>query len=116
PYVQQWNFDIEQELGKNWVLELGYLGSKGTKLATRNQIGQGDLLVPGPNAVIVYPYYNFSYILADRTEGNSNYNAFIARVEKRFSNGFYLLAHYTWSKSLGISSAACSVGNDSCLG
>jgi Carboxypeptidase regulatory-like domain len=32
PYVQQWNFNIQQELGKDSVLQVGYSGSKGTHL------------------------------------------------------------------------------------
>jgi hypothetical protein len=32
PYVQQWNFNIQQELGHDSVLQVGYSGSKGTHL------------------------------------------------------------------------------------
>jgi len=32
PYVQQWNFGIEQAIGKGVTLRLNYAGSKGTKL------------------------------------------------------------------------------------
>ena len=32
PYVQQWNFNIQQELSQNSVLQVGYIGSKGTHL------------------------------------------------------------------------------------
>ncbi len=32
PYVQQWNFNIEQELGSKSVLKIGYGASKGTHL------------------------------------------------------------------------------------
>jgi len=32
PYVQQWNFNIQQELSQNSVLQIGYSGSKGTHL------------------------------------------------------------------------------------
>jgi hypothetical protein len=32
PYVQQWNFNIQQELGQSSVLQVGYIGSKGTHL------------------------------------------------------------------------------------
>ena len=32
PYVQQWNFNIQQELGRDSVLQVGYVGSKGTHI------------------------------------------------------------------------------------
>jgi len=31
-YTQNWNFNIEQELSKAFALQIGYVGSKGTKL------------------------------------------------------------------------------------
>ena len=116
PYVQQWNLNLQRELGQNWALELGYLGSKSTKLATRSVISQGQLVRPGPDPEVVFPYHNFSFILIDRTEGISNYHAGFVRLEKRFRDGFYLSAHHTWSKGLSLASSACSVGNDACLG
>jgi hypothetical protein len=30
--TQQWNFTIEHELGRDWFLELGYVGTKGSRL------------------------------------------------------------------------------------
>lgn len=116
PYVQQWNFNIQRELGQNWALELGYLGSKSTKLATRSVISQGQLIRPGPDPEVLFPYNNFAFILIDRTEGLSNYHGGFVRLEKRFRDGFYLSAHHTWSKGLSLASSACSVGNDACLG
>jgi Carboxypeptidase regulatory-like domain len=32
PYVQQWNFNVQQQLSENSVLQVGYIGSKGTHL------------------------------------------------------------------------------------
>jgi hypothetical protein len=32
PYVQQWNFNVQRELPGNFIAEIAYLGSKGTKL------------------------------------------------------------------------------------
>ena len=116
PYVQQWNFNIQRELGRDWALEVGYLGSKSTKLATRSVISQGRLDRPGPNPEVFFPYHNFAFILIDRTEGISNYHAGFVRLEKRFRDSFYFNAHHTWSKGLSLASSACSVGNDACLG
>ncbi len=33
-YMQQWNFDIQQELGREMILEIAYAGSSGTGLPT----------------------------------------------------------------------------------
>ncbi|HEU5232679.1 MAG TPA: carboxypeptidase regulatory-like domain-containing protein [Terriglobales bacterium] len=35
PYVQNWNLTFQQEIARNTVLELGYVGSKGTGLYTQ---------------------------------------------------------------------------------
>jgi hypothetical protein len=32
PYMQQWSLNVQWEFRRNWLLELGYVGSKGTKL------------------------------------------------------------------------------------
>ncbi|MGA2237276.1 MAG: carboxypeptidase-like regulatory domain-containing protein [Terriglobales bacterium] len=32
PTTQQWNLTVQRQLGGNWVLELGYVGTKGTRL------------------------------------------------------------------------------------
>ena len=29
PYTQQWNLTVQRELGRNWALEVGYIGSHG---------------------------------------------------------------------------------------
>ena len=32
PYVQQWNFGIQQQIGNDWVVEARYVGTRGVKL------------------------------------------------------------------------------------
>ncbi len=32
PTTQQWNLTVQRQLGQNWVLEVGYVGTKGTHL------------------------------------------------------------------------------------
>ncbi|HEX5966226.1 MAG TPA: TonB-dependent receptor, partial [Pyrinomonadaceae bacterium] len=39
-YMQHWNFNIEQEIGSKTVLEVAYVGSKGSKLLTARDINQ----------------------------------------------------------------------------
>lgn len=113
PYVEQWNFDIERELAPGWLLDLGYEGSKATKLDDRGVPTQGQLM---PNGKVVFHYPNFGFILISQMAGKSNYDAFTAQLEKRFSHGFYFQTNYTWSKSLGLTSSECGVGTDACFG
>ena len=38
PYVWRWSFNIQQELGRNMLLEVGYLGSRGSKLTENRDL------------------------------------------------------------------------------
>ncbi|HEX6908264.1 MAG TPA: TonB-dependent receptor, partial [Terriglobales bacterium] len=49
PYMQQWNFGIERQLGGDTMLQITYAGSKGTKLFTFYNGNQADPS-PDPNA------------------------------------------------------------------
>ena len=40
PYVQQWSFGIQRELRRDFVINLGYAGSKGTHLTVERQLNQ----------------------------------------------------------------------------
>ena len=42
PYAQQWNLTLQQKVIRNWVLELGYVGTRGVSL-----LGPGGPLNPG---------------------------------------------------------------------
>jgi Carboxypeptidase regulatory-like domain len=40
PYIQQWSFSVEQGLPKNTLLNVAYVGSKGTHLTAERQLNQ----------------------------------------------------------------------------
>ena len=100
-YMQHWNLNIERQLWRRNVLEVAYVGSKGTKLVTARDINQpapgalppGLPIVPRPN-----PFFDDIDLLESRA--NSNYHALQARFEQRLSHGFSGLISYTWSKSI----------------
>jgi len=46
PTTQQWNFSLQRQLGGNWVLELGYVGTKGTRLRSTFDPDQPALASP----------------------------------------------------------------------
>lgn len=98
-YVQHWNFDVQTELAPNLVLDLGYVGSKGTHLIDQRDVNQAP--IPGG----AFPYPQFSDIEYVESGASSIYHSLQVRAEKRFSHGLSLLAAYTWSKSIDDSSA-----------
>src|SRR6185312_11793144 len=104
------SFNIERELGRNRVIEIGYLGSKGTSLDQRRWLNQAvpDANPTKPTAIITrtrYPAFANALDFYDHT-GFSIYEAFTARFEQRLSRGLNLLAAYTFSKSIDNSSFA----------
>jgi len=83
-YVQIWNLDLQREVRGNVVLNIGYNGSKGTRLDTERA------LVIGDNQPFTY----------ESSEGNSTLNAASVRVRRRMSKGLGIGAQYVFSKSL----------------
>ncbi len=50
PYAQQWNLTVQREFFRNWVLEVGYVGTRGVNL-----IGTGRPLNPGQTCTTAQP-------------------------------------------------------------
>ena len=99
--MQHWNLNVQQQLGRNRVLEVAYVGSKGTKLLTARDINQPQPSVLPPGLPFVpRPVPQFDDINMIESRANSNYHSLQARFQQRLSNGLALLASYTWSKSI----------------
>jgi hypothetical protein len=106
PTLGTWNLRIDQQLGSNWLLSLGYVGNGGYHLSS-NAIGRRQLnpaiYVPGQSteantqARRINP--NFGGVYLYPTDLNSRYESLQVNVEKRLSQGFSVLANYTWSKA-----------------
>lgn len=101
--MQQWNFTLQYELSRAWLIEASYAGAKGTKLGARNNLNQVpfEYALTGKNtqAYRRMPKINGT---GGYSEGDANnkYHAFNLRVDKRFSRGFNFLANYTIAKNL----------------
>ena len=101
-YVMNWNFTVEQQLSKDYLVRVSYAGAKGTHLAYNLDV---NAPLPSPTATAANetarrPYQQYAQITQDQSGGNSTYAALQISLEKRFSNGFRLGANYTWSKSI----------------
>jgi hypothetical protein len=97
PYTQQWSLSVQQPLGRNRVVELGYVGTKGTRL-----FGARDVNQPAPSPAPINPRPNPAFADINQLESarDSIYHALQASFQQRLSGGLSLMAGYTWSKSI----------------
>ena len=113
PYLQQYGVNMQYQLSQSTALELGYVGTKGSRLATQRLINQpilagagspvnGETTNTAANAQLRVPYVGFSPtgLVWLETSTDSRYNSMQASVTRRFSKGVRFLAAYTWAKSL----------------
>jgi hypothetical protein len=107
PYIQQWNGGFQHELPGRVLLELSYLGSKGTKLGRYRQfntplhVETGENLPPRPGdlqALRTFPA--LGPIIQRQHIANSSYNALQVKVEKSMSARLSVLASFVWAKSI----------------
>jgi len=120
PYTQDWDLNLQRSFGENWLFEIGYVGTKGTRLPRFIEANPA-VFVPGTSNG--QPISNSSnadqrrlysgctlndspstckYSSTGEIAGiaNSSYNALQASMRKRFSHGLSFLASYTWSKAI----------------
>jgi hypothetical protein len=134
PYVQNWNFGIQYQLPASTVLEVNYVGNKGTRLIAKGfsqpnnlpfTVTQqyGDILtrpwtasspIPRPfptftgtNYQALRPYPQFTGINDIFPNiGSSSYHSMQVQVTRHFKDGFSVLGAYTWSKAIGLTDNA----------
>ncbi|MEZ5402779.1 MAG: TonB-dependent receptor [Bryobacteraceae bacterium] len=98
-YAQTWNLSVQQDLPHSLILELGYLGTKGTRLDIQrlpNQAPPGSPLTAEQRRRIG----NAVGFVFDSAEGNSIYHAGQVRLTRRFRRGVSFNTLYTWAKSI----------------
>jgi len=105
PYVQQYNLNLQWELVKNFLLEAGYVGSKGTSLLQVITLNQpvynsttNTFTAPLGTALSIQKNVAGG-IQQVQSTSNSRYNSLQLSLTKRFSRGLQFLSAYTLSKS-----------------
>jgi hypothetical protein len=107
PYVHSYNLNLQRELPYDFVVTLGYAGTRGIHLwrsgdvniPTPTRLADGSYFFPA-NAAALRPNPNFTTIELKRGDGDSWYNAMIFEVRKRFTHGVTLQSSYTFSRNI----------------
>ncbi|MGH9752967.1 MAG: TonB-dependent receptor domain-containing protein [Blastocatellia bacterium] len=111
--TQQYSFNIQSQIMRDLLLEVGYVGTHGTDLLRTRSVNQALLASPTnpirgvttntvANVPLRVPIQGFtaSGLRQIETTGESWYNGLEASLTKRFSRGLQFLASYTFSKGL----------------
>jgi hypothetical protein len=111
--VQQYSLNVQTELYQGWLLEVGYVGTRGTHLQRVRSFNQAlDASPNNPirgvtsdtlaNIPLRVPVMGIPPDSAPEVEsgGSSWYNALEVSLTKRLGHGLQLLASYTLSKTL----------------
>lgn len=96
PYIQNYNFNLQQQLFTGAVLQVGYVGSAGRKLFRFRDLNQS--VGGGP-----LPYPDFVYINQFESTAISNYNGLQTTLRLR-THGLVSDVNYTWSHSIDTAS------------
>ncbi len=129
PYSEQWTFGIERRIARGWVLSVDYVGSHTVRInrpldvdppspfirTAPNQIRSAQAanctrpywiyfykqlgMACNPSAA-TNPQPPYSVIQSDVNDGFASYEALDVNLNHRFSNGFTMLASYTWSHAI----------------
>lgn len=112
PMTQQYNLNLQADLGHNLLLEAGYVGTRGKHLVVSHSLNQALLASPAnpirgvttntlANVPLRVPIQGFTAIGLNDIDsiGISRYNSLQLSLTKRFSRGFQFLAAYTFARA-----------------
>lgn len=133
-YTQQWNLSLERQVGDAFVVDLAYVGNKGTSLQwgagfeenslPNEYLALGPALnerVPNPffgiiatgalsgatvpRRQLLLPYPQYTSVFRSfPMAASSIYHGMALKVERRMSTGLTVLGSYSWSKHIDDSS------------
>ena len=107
--IQNYQISIQRELPLNFVIDVAYVGNRAKNLVLLADYNQARPLTAAeaatapslqPSLQARRPIQGFGSISAVIPEGFSQYNALQIKLERRFSQGLYVLNSFTYSKAL----------------
>src|ERR1700674_4167520 len=134
PNTQQWNLTIQRSLGKEWVLEVGYVGTKGTHLReTRDSLQSQRVSPSNPVTLTGTGLGCTSCVISTNTFSNasgrsralgvngyafqlfaddaySHYHSLQTTLSRRWAAGYFQAA-YTFSRSTDATSSGNTAFN-----
>jgi hypothetical protein len=130
PLIQEFSLGFQYEFAPSWILDVGYVGSKGINLTAYNHnhnqpvtftpcspigskcssdpqglcqmVGGEPICNTAANGQFRVPYLGYGVfgLQGNDHSGSSNYNSLQVTVRHQFGHGVSMQAAYTWDKDL----------------
>jgi hypothetical protein len=105
-YAMNWNVNLQQQLGRDVLAEVAYVGSRGRQLVLKTDQNQAPPVLGVTNPDVNRPYAQVSPLLRTvgtvETSGTLDYHALLAKLQRRFARGFSFLVSYTYGKAIDL--------------
>ena len=102
--IQQYSLNLQEELREGWLLEGGYVGTRGTHLQRLRSLNQAlpssEETVKNISLRVPIPGIPADSLQEVESEGSSWYNGLEVSLTKRLGHGLQFLGSYTFSKTL----------------
>lgn len=113
-YTQDYNLSLERSLSNDIVATASYVGNNSRHLQINVDANAPlALAAPGTNSQPFRPFPHSGGTASVVPNAMSDYNALQAKIEKRMSHGYNLLATYTWSHALDDANTPLGSSGDS---
>ncbi len=96
-YAQSWNLDVQRGLPKNMTLNIGYVGTKGTRLDTQRAPNRCVVSASCPTGLRIPGVQAFIW---QSSESASLLHSGSVRLRKRMQHGIAVGGSYTYAKSI----------------
>lgn len=109
PTVDAWNFTVQRQINSTSSVEVAYVATKGTHVfaGTGGDYDPNQADVNGFGTLTTNqrkPFFNlFGWSQNLRyygSDASNSYHSMQVKFDKRFSGGFNVMSHYTWSKNI----------------
>lgn len=97
PYLNQWNASVQRSMGRDYVVEVAYTGSRGRNLNKRYPVNQ-PLEGTAPLTQRL-PYPQWDQMIGTANDGYSDFAGLSVRGEKRFAAGWSFVSSYQISRN-----------------
>jgi len=102
PYVESWNFAIQQSLPWRFVLDLAYVGNHSVDTVVNYNLNAATVAGLGNQGLPEFNTFGRTASTNLLFAGySSSYNALQVKFDRHFSNGFATTTAYTFGKGMG---------------